>query len=274
MLTELELINGLISLGHLAKDFFEKKKDGELEEAVKSFQHYQGLTEDGNAGNITQRAFLKRMTCGCGLPDIQTITTAGCKWPMMDVKYYIQATPNGLTSDQARQVYRQAWAAWGAVCGLRPMEVISAASANVIMTTGKGKRAGFDGPMGVLAWSELPDGARPDTQLNQVYDLDETFGLTTANGAILLLAVATHEIGHAIGFRHTPANQAKALMNPIYSANVYQPLAADIKDAVTLYGPSSKVPPAGPTPTGQITINIPSGLGVGSLLVNGKTFAL
>lgn len=274
MLLQAQLAKVLISLGHMVKE-------GEITpesilQGIKSFQEFYGLKVDGDYGRVTERTLLTRLQLGCGCPDIMKAGTSLCKWPMNTVSYFVASTPNGISADDAKQAYRRAWDSWEKVCGLKAVEVTSAKLANVVMQTGRGQRAGFDGPMGVLAWSQLPCGASKTTQLVQQYDLDEKWGISTSGGAILLENVACHEIGHAIGLDHIKANLGTALMNPIYSPNVPRPLPLDIAEVVERYGqPSPKTPDPTPTPTPtpplkRIVIQVPAGLGIDAVSINGR----
>jgi len=63
-----------------------------------------------------------------------------------------------------------------------------------------------------------------------------------------LLAVVTHELGHALGLEHTPV--PNSIMDPIYNPSITTPQSDDIAGIRAIYGPASSGPIAG-----SVTIN-------------------
>lgn len=254
MLSDTQVRDILVNLGWLS----DKDKTDSLcvTDAVRKFQEFYGLGVDGDVGNMTRRTMLQRMSCGCGNPDVQAVTenASVMRWRKLDVKYFIDKTPNGVSQTEVVAIYDWAWkVAWGGVCGIDPERVRSASEADVIMSTGRGKRSGFDGPSGVLAWSQMPaDGV---SQIEMRFDLDEVFGTADSTGRIKLPNVAAHEIGHAKGISHIAASRGVALMNPIYASAVDKPRELDIAEAVMRYGDpkTTPVPPTTP-PTGGVKL--------------------
>lgn len=235
-----------------------------IADAIKRFQAFYGIADSGDVDPITERALVNRVLYGCGNSDAQQ-TGNICKWGTVNVSYFVARTPSGLTPDEARDAYRRAWTSWEEVCGLKVTEVKDASRANVVMDVGRGRRSDFDGPSGVLAWSQMPCGG--GQQLLQRYDLDESFGLTAAGGRIVLENVACHEIGHAIGISHIAPSMGQALMNPTYSSRIPKPLELDIAEATRRYGKSTGTPPTPPPNEKQVTITIK---GFEAIEVNGK----
>ena len=252
MLSDTQVRDILVNLGWLS----DKDKTDSLcvTDAVRKFQEFMGLEVDGNVGQITNRTLLQRMMFGCGNQDVQRAGTGLCKWNTVKVAWYIANRPPSLPSDQVDAIYAEAWESWNRVCGLEAYRVDSASKAHVVMDTGRGRRVGFDGPGGVLAWSQLPCGT---SQVLQRYDTDEPFGADAGRGRIALLNVAAHEIGHALGLDHIASSRGVALMNPIYAANVPAPKTLDIAEVIARYGdakPTEPEPP--PTGGGQVRIVI------------------
>lgn len=168
------------------------------------------------------------------------------RWGLPEVTYCINGYPVGLglSPTDVEQIVAQAFASWNAVCGLRFRRVTNPDDANILMGVARGKRAGFDGPMGVLAYCYLPSGDNFRGQVEMYWDLDEPWGKTAGQNSIALLNVTAHELGHGLGLSHT--NIARQLMNPTYSGAIASPQQAyDIAEVVRRYGP----PTAAPTPT-------------------------
>jgi hypothetical protein len=233
--------------------------------ALERLQKWFGLDPTGQLDVETERVIADRVLYGCGNADHQQSATI-CKWPTTRISYHVVRTPTSLPEEQARAAYRRAWESWEEVCGLKVTEVSDPNRANVLMDVGRGRRSGFDGQSGVLAWSELPCGN--PVQLTQRYDLDERFGTTVGGGTILLENVACHEIGHAIGINHIAPALGQALMNPTYSSRVAKPLALDVNEATKRYGKSTSAPTTPPTER-QVTITIKD---PGAITINGKPY--
>lgn len=258
MLTEAFIAETLFRLGW-------KGADEALSSALAKFQGFYGLDQSGEVDKLTERAIAERVFYGCGNADNEQSGKV-CKWNSKEISYHVARTPSGLNEVEAKACYRRAWESWEKVCGIRVTEVPNPERANVLMDVGRGRRADFDGPSGVLAWSQMPCGGQ--TQLLQRYDLDETFGVTPARGVILLENVACHEIGHALGISHIAPSLGQALMNPTYSARIAKPLALDIEEATKRYGKGASLPPTDPAPK-QVTIVIQD---PGVITINGRPF--
>ena len=178
----------------------------------------------------------------CSLPDSLTTEDIGAKWHRKRLLWCPTAPLPGLTDEQWIAALSEAWTAWQAVCGLTFAQTETASAASVLHGVGR-----IDGSGKTLAWSELPNGA--DTRLQQKYDNGERWAYgSVAGNQIDIVAVACHEIGHALGLGHDNAGGA-ALMDPYYSPRIRTPQPRDVARIQALYGKpvqtSAPVPPAG-----------------------------
>lgn len=175
----------------------------------------------------------------CGVSEAQAFRAG--PWRKREITWRWAGDLPGLSLADCRGAAAEAFASWQAVCGLTFREVQGAA-ADITMTTGP-----IDGPGQVLAWSHLSDGQ--DRPLLQKYDDGERFVIAVRppRDRIDLVAVACHEVGHAIGFEHA-ARDSGDLMAPTYKPGLRTPQQGDQARARAWYGPP--LPQPGPAPPG------------------------
>ncbi len=182
----------------------------------------------------------------CGTEE--NVLFAIAAWQKRRLAWAIQGDLPGVPGEAFRGAIAESFASWQSVCGLQFYEATG--PVDIVLTTGPIDRAG-----GVLAWSELPDGS--ERQLTQRYDTRDRFVVATrpGPGQIDLVAVGSHEIGHALGLEHAP-NGSPDLMAPIYEPGRRFPQPGDIERIQRLYGKPvpADVPPSGPA--GPIVIRI------------------
>ena len=141
--------------------------------------------------------------------------------------------PDAFTDFSARAVLRQAFNAWSDVANIEFVEVKEQGEA-VDYGYASDIRIAFgriDGPGDFLATANLPIAVSLPTEGDILIDSgDPSLGRDRDK----LLAVATHEIGHAIGLEHvdTPG----VLMNPTFQRNVITPQPDDVMGARQIYG--------------------------------------
>jgi hypothetical protein len=176
----------------------------------------------------------------CALPDVMAVGQSVCKWPDGEITWNIVADIKGLSRGQVQEGVTEALNRIKRVCGIRPQFTPGNPRARIKI----GSR-GIDGPMGVLAESELPCGGVQVCR--QWYDNGEPWGMFNGAGSgIDFIRVACHELSHALGLGHIGAGNLNA---PTYSRNIWEPQAGDIAELVARYG--SPLPPAkdDPPPT-------------------------
>lgn len=180
----------------------------------------------------------------CSLPDSLTTEDIGARWGKRKLLWCVTASLPGLNDDQWQAALREAWGYWQAVCGLTFEPTDTARMADVLHGVGA-----IDGGGKTLAWSELPNGA--DTRLQQKYDSGERWAYgAVAGNQIDIVAVATHELGHALGLGHDNAG-GKALMDPYYSPQIRKPQPRDVARIQSLYGKPLTPPVPTPAPDGD-----------------------
>lgn len=237
-----KLVAFLKQQGYLPPDA--EPSDARFIGAIEGFQRKMGLIVDGVPDIVTERfADAPRF---CSVPDN---VNAGqkCRWDgterPLEIRWSVTGSLPGIPAQKLIEVYNAAWLSWMRVCGIMPSYVPNASEAHVRMGSGR-----IDGASGTLAWSQLPCG--PDQPLQQKYDSGEPWftGLgRPTNGRISLRAVACHEIGHVIGLDHLSQGN---LLAPYYTADILEPQAGDIEEAVLRYGPpvAAPLPPEPDTP--------------------------
>jgi len=194
----------------------------------------------------------------CAMPEAAKAGT--CKWPMLDVLYRQRLNLPGLTPADIDAAYRQACAAWNAVCGIRLAPWPGAGAINIDAASGH-----IDGNSGTLAYSYLPCNSSASSCMGQLYDHDEPWEYNW------LVEVAAHEVGHAIGLDHS--TDPEALMYPYsHGGLVIAPQDDDIAQARKRYG----MPPAPPEPEPPEPGGPPAGPGVagGILVIQWTSYAI
>ncbi len=211
-----------------------------IQDAVKQFQEFFDLEPDGEMGLKTLRAMaLPR----CNMKDIGYAEQYG--WNKKDLTYYIEAYLSDLNKTEYETIIDLAFKAWEDVADLRINRTSTKSSANLIVGVGSGRKDGFDGPSGTLAWCELP--TRNTRQVQEKTDAAETWIGRSGGRGIKLLNVLTHEFGHGLGLVHSKSKGA--LMAPYYSPDIAFPQKNDdIPRIQSIYGPAKTTPTPQPEP--------------------------
>lgn len=173
----------------------------------------------------------------CGLPDVIPQRGGMCRWSKRQLVYGFRNDLPGISFEQMRAVFQDAWNAWASVCNLQAEHISTTGTpADVVIDTGH-----VDGPANTLAYSEMPC-ASTDRVLEQRYDSAEAWSTETPapQNYLSLYLTALHELGHAIGIPHLAAGN---LMQPTYSSRITELQPGDIREAQRRYGPPKKTPP-------------------------------
>ncbi len=151
-------------------------------------------------------------------------------WPFNHITYQIHTDMQGIAPADLDEVIRRAFQAWADATPLTFEQVTDGnATINIFFDR-------IDGPSQVLAQACPPSSPCAG---EVVFDTGETWILYEPQRQtdISLLAVATHEFGHALGLLHS--NDPNALMYPQYSPYNLAPDTDDINGIRRLYGTGS-----------------------------------
>lgn len=235
----------------------------EIKQAIRTFQEQYGITGEIGIGPKTIKAMEWPR---CGVRERQTLIEAAsspARWGIKDITYYIRRYDTDLSKELWYSIIDKSFGNWAAVCNLKFYLVNKESQANIVLDIGSGRADDFDGPSGVLAWMQLCPSPNFKGQLLGKHDSSETWVENSSKRGIILEAVTTHEIGHALIGGHS--NVSSDLMAPYYSPSVIKPQKGDIVRAQKLYGipvtttpvptPTPNPVPT-PTPTNKTTIEI------------------
>lgn len=217
----------------------------DVTEHVKTIQSQLGLEETGELSPQLVKT-LEHMP-RCGVSDYSKSAANSTSWGQKDLTYFLEQYVNGLARSDQEEIIQRAFDQWSDVADIRIKRTNNKQGANIIVSTGRGRQDGFDGPGNTLAWAYLPPSVNYRGQLLTRFDLDETWVKTPNERGIVMLNVACHEFGHLLGLEHS--RYQKALMAPYYSPSVSKPQAQDdVSRIQALYGVAAPKPPTTPTP--------------------------
>ena len=172
----------------------------------------------------------------CGVPAKEASQGLVAKWPRSKITYFEDLQFNGLTRDQVAASYDRAASLWSVVSGVELHRVDREEDADIVAHSGP-----IDGPMQILALSDLPYGATDASVMHQTFDGTEPW---STEGLDMLVSCMCHEIGHALGLEHIP--NLGALMDPYIVPGRDRPQPPDAAAMKSLYGPPVEPTPAVP----------------------------
>ncbi len=225
-------------------------------DALRHFQKCYGLKDTGNADEETLRLI---QTPRCGVADIGPDPTQdsgpapfvlrGCKYPNTNLTYAFRNGTLDLPGQREQEIIREAFLAWSAVSPLRFTEVLPSESPDFPISFERldhGDGSPFDDGGSVqgntLAHAFFPPPCGGTFSGAMHFDEFENWTDAAAPGAIRLLNVAIHEIGHLLGLSHS--DNRNAIMFAFYSDDVDSLRQDDINGIQALYG----TPPVGVAP--------------------------
>lgn len=158
----------------------------------------------------------------------------GRVWDHNNLTYFFENGTGDITADMEKSAVLQAMNIWSSYSAITFTEVFNSSNADIIIKWGvsdHGDDSPFYGINGVLAHAFYPP---PNGNFagDVHFDNDETWTLDTrANSSqpIDLITIALHELGHALGLKHS--NVPGALMNAYYNGS-HRFLSNDDKIAI------------------------------------------
>lgn len=172
----------------------------------------------------------------------EAYVVSGGSWPVTGFTYsVVGAGSPDMAWASERGIIGQAFGLWSNVARVFPHEVLDDGGCvgNIRVWWGVGDHGDgfpFDGPSGVLAHAFYPPPVNPGCIAGDIhFDDAETWVSPSFGGAgIDLCTVAAHEIGHAIGLRHSA--DPNALMYPFYTGRRAYLSYDDIRGILAIYG--------------------------------------
>lgn len=171
-----------------------------------------------------------------------------------NLSYYVGEVPAnaGVTQSQFEAAVESALAAWSAVAAITFTQTAVAGQNDALDFT----FARLDGSGGTLAQAYFPDDVNAARIAGDVqFDASEQWEIGNARGnaAFDLVAVAVHEIGHALGLEHSHVG-GSIMAASISAASVFSSLATTDKTSILqLYAAQSASTSTSPTNTSPST---------------------
>uniref|UniRef100_A0AC35U2F7 ZnMc domain-containing protein n=1 Tax=Rhabditophanes sp. KR3021 TaxID=114890 RepID=A0AC35U2F7_9BILA len=228
---------GYLKSGKLAfKDSAVKKR--RLRRALNKFQHYVGLSKTG----VLDRQTLKKMDGErCGNKDIlktnrnRRFILDGSNWKSSNITWAVVKESSKIPPPYVRAVMARAFKVWSQDTNLHFKYAPKDPNANIKIGFYKGHHGDdepFDGKGGVLGHGFFP---RYGGEVH--FDDDEFFSILENSIGLSLFATAVHEIGHALGLKHS--HHFDSVMRGYYHKNPkrYNYLGKDDIDGINyIYG--------------------------------------
>jgi hypothetical protein len=198
---------------YLGKYGYSSDIDNDSFRALRQFQLRWGLEPTGALTNETAALIA---TPRCGVSDIDRYVVDGRRWARWQLSLTAENGIASINVGTVRQILDAASLEWARVSALRFQMGDANSDIRLRFASGAhGDTQPFDGPGNVLAHAFFPP---PNDFAGQIHmDADEHWSSASPNpnGAIDLMSVVLHELGHALGLAHS--NVREAVMYPYYS---------------------------------------------------------
>ncbi|XP_004604865.1 stromelysin-2 [Sorex araneus] len=211
------------------------ENNGLIAEKIQEMQRFLGLKVTGNPDPETLEMMHKPR---CGVPDVWDFSTfpGSPKWKKHHLTYRIVNYTPDLPEDAVDAAIERALKVWEEVTPLT-FSRMHEGEADIMITFAVGEHGDFfpfDGPGEILAHAFAPG---PGISGDAHFDDDEKWTKDTSGTNLFL--VATHELGHSLGLRHS--DNPEALMYPLYNTltdpNRFRLSQDDVAGIQSLYGP-------------------------------------
>jgi hypothetical protein len=238
------LLRALVHFGYALPDEIRTDRKGALDVALSRVRKFGGKWFRKSPEIVSRLIAGKR----CGVPDVQTIANhllvnvSRLKWNTSKIHYRIQNTPAGVALDQVRASFETAIQMWTQHI---QFDIEEAASGNDFETAVAFLGANhsvnandppFDGAGGILGHAFGPNPSLGTLAGDVHFDDEETWSveLPVPSGHTDLTTVAAHELGHVIGFNHSP--NPESIMFASYEGSRNQISDQDRVMAQSVYG--------------------------------------